>query len=134
MSQEKVDRYKEEKRNREKILKKEKRQALLIKIGGAVVGIALVGWIGFSVYYQATNTTNASGKTYSVDTAALDNYMNNMSAAEAETEEGSPAETEAVTEGGTEAAAESSSETEAATEAPTEAVTEAPTEGGTAAE
>ncbi|MEE0419274.1 MAG: hypothetical protein UDG86_04405 [Lachnospiraceae bacterium] len=132
MSQEKVDRYKEEKRNREKILKKEKRQTLLMKIGGAVVGIALVGWIGFSVYHQAANTANASGKTYSVDTAALDNYMNNMSAAESE--DGSTAETEAVTEGGTEAATESSSETEAATEAPTEAVTEAATEGGTAAE
>ena len=126
MSQAKVDRYKEEKRNREKILKKEKRQLLLMKIGGAVVGVVLVGWIGFSVYHQTTNTANASGKTYSVDTAALDNYMSNMSASEAETEESSSAETEAVTESGTEAATESSAQTEA--------VTEAPTEGSTAAE
>ena len=33
MSQEKVDRYKEEKRNREKIMKKQKREWMAVKAG-----------------------------------------------------------------------------------------------------
>ena len=86
MSQEKVDRYKEQKRNRDKILKKEKRQARILKIGGIVVALVLVGWIGFSTYLRATDRSNATGKTYSVDTASLDEYLNNMSVEEAETE------------------------------------------------
>ena len=49
MSQAKVDRYKEEKRNRAKIMAKEKREWMLMKIGGAVLALAIVGWAGGSV-------------------------------------------------------------------------------------
>ena len=45
MSQEKVDRYKKEKANREKIQKKEKRTLFLEKLAITVVGIAMVAWI-----------------------------------------------------------------------------------------
>ena len=42
MSQAKVDRYKQEKKNRDKIIKKEKRQLAAMKAGVSVVAIALV--------------------------------------------------------------------------------------------
>ena len=50
MSQEKIDRYKEEKANRKKNLAKQKRNAILGKIGGVLILILLVAWIGWSGY------------------------------------------------------------------------------------
>ncbi|MCC8046770.1 MAG: hypothetical protein LIP12_15015 [Clostridiales bacterium] len=85
MSQEKVDRYKEEKKNRAKIIKKEKRQWMLTKIGMGVVAVLVVAWVGFSVYnYTGTSddTTTVDLPTYTVDTAALDDYLNTLEAAE----------------------------------------------------
>ncbi len=94
MSQAKVDRYKEEKRNREKLMKKEKRQTALIKLGGVLVAIVLIGWVGYSVYGSFIKG-NIPAKTYSVDAASLDDFMNNLPE---ETEAGTEAETEAVSE------------------------------------
>ncbi len=106
MSQAKVDRYKEEKRNREKIMKKQKREWLMVKIGCSVVGIVLAVWIGYSVYYTITSSDGAgtaAGETYQINTAALDDFMMTLSA-DRETEEDTEAveETEAETEGATE--------------------------------
>ena len=78
MSQEKVDRYKEEKKNRQKIMKKENRHERAIKACGILVALVLVGWIGYSGYSQFTKGKAAEGKNYSVDTAALDDFMNNL--------------------------------------------------------
>lgn len=50
MSQEKIDRYKEEKANRKKNLSKKKRNAVIGKVAGVIVGLAIVVWIGFSGY------------------------------------------------------------------------------------
>lgn len=50
MSQEKVDKYKQEKANRKKTMAKEKRKKRLYVLCGAVIGIAFAVWIGFSVY------------------------------------------------------------------------------------
>ena len=50
MSQEKVDRYKQEKANRKKNMKKEKAQNTLRKCVVVVVGVVLIGWIGCHVY------------------------------------------------------------------------------------
>lgn len=50
MSQEKVDRYKKEKANRKQTIKKEKIRNLIRKCAVGVVGLALVGWIGYSAY------------------------------------------------------------------------------------
>lgn len=49
MSQAKVDRYKEEKKNRKKTMAKEKRLHLLAVVCGWLVVIALAGWAGVSV-------------------------------------------------------------------------------------
>ena len=79
MSQEKVDRYKEEKRNREKIMKKEKRDGLAVKLGMSVVALALVAWIGASVYYALNAPDpNAELPTYTVNTSSLDDFVQNL--------------------------------------------------------
>ncbi len=50
MSQEKVDRYKEEKANRKQNMKKEKAANAVRKCIVTVCGLLLVGWIGYSAY------------------------------------------------------------------------------------
>ena len=84
MSQAKVDRYKEEKKNRQKMIKKEKRHMRALKACGLVVAIALIGWVVYSGYSTFTKSSTAEGKTYSVDTASLDDFMNNLPGEDAE--------------------------------------------------
>ncbi len=50
MSQAKVDRYKEEKANRKKTMKREKVGNGIRKFLVGVVGLLLIGWIGYSAY------------------------------------------------------------------------------------
>ena len=50
MSQEKVDRYKQEKANRKKIMHKQRMMGVLRKCGLSLAGLALVAWLGFSAY------------------------------------------------------------------------------------
>lgn len=83
MSQAKVDKYKAEKANRKEIMAKEKRQKMLIKIVGSVIGIALVAWIGVSAGVAVYNSRPVD-KIY-VTTADLDDYLNELY--EEETEE-----------------------------------------------
>ena len=113
MSQAKVERYKEEKKKRDKLQKEEKRELLLWKIAGIIVLAALIGWIGFSVYQNVQKNVS---HTYEMKTDALDNYMNDLNA---ETETSSEASTETTEETAEETAAETSaksSATEAASE------------------
>ena len=82
MSQAKVDRYKEEKRNREKILKKQKLEWLLTKVALAVFAILIVGWAGISVYRNVTATPDDGAvqvETYTVNTSAIDDYLDSLS-------------------------------------------------------
>ena len=55
MSQEKVERYKEEKANRKEIMKKEKRAKVLRNTLSGVVLAVVLGWVGYSgvAYYIA---------------------------------------------------------------------------------
>lgn len=80
MSQAKVDRYKEEKKNRAKIIKKEKRQLFAMKLGGSVVAIALVAWFGVSFYsfFQTEDTTVTEKQTYTINTSALDDFLTDL--------------------------------------------------------
>ena len=81
MSQAKVDRYKEEKKNRKKIMAKEKRQWMFTQAALGLVGIAIVAWIGISAY-QAFTTPPADApvevKNYTVDNSALDEYLDSL--------------------------------------------------------
>ena len=48
MSQEKVDRYKQEKANRKQIMHRQKMMGLVRKCVLTLAGLALIGWLGFS--------------------------------------------------------------------------------------
>ena len=85
MSQAKVDRYKQEKKNRDKIIKK-KRQLAAMKAGVSVVAIALVAWVGVSVYHglQSEDTTTAEKPSYTVNTSSLDEFITGLNTDDAE--------------------------------------------------
>ena len=76
MSQAKVDRYKEEKRNRKKEVQKTKRQRRLAKIIVPVVAIAIVAWIAYSgvSFYQAQKPVTE----FSVDLSAINDYLGRL--------------------------------------------------------
>lgn len=76
MSQEKVNRYKQEKANRKEIMKKEKRMRIVRQTTAAVVFAALVAWVGFSGYqsYTASHTDENTV----VDYTAVMDYINGL--------------------------------------------------------
>ena len=82
MSQAKVDRYKEEKRNVKKIMAKERRNWMITKIILIIIASAVIGWIGVSLYQAITapSTTNTSVQsvTYTIDSSALENYLDSL--------------------------------------------------------
>lgn len=77
MSQEKVDRYKQEKANRKQIMRKQKAMGIVRKSILAVVAIALVGWLGYSAFdiYESGKERVVAEVNYD----AVTNYLNNMS-------------------------------------------------------
>ena len=56
MSQEKVDRYKQEKANRKKIMAQEKRKHMAAVACSWIAVIAILGWAGFSAYRAYENS------------------------------------------------------------------------------
>lgn len=79
MSQKKVDAYKAEKANREKIMKREKLILNLEKLAALVVYIVAVCWIGYSVYGKVTEGQETVQTETVMDTSALDSYLNGLS-------------------------------------------------------
>lgn len=75
MSQEKVNQYKEAKKNRKETVKKEKQKALLTKLAVAVVGLAILVWLGYSA---AVSIQNAQGPAVTVDTSAVTEYLDTV--------------------------------------------------------
>ena len=76
MSQEKVDRYKEQKKNRKAILAK--KNAFLTKCGCGLVVVLLAAWLGYSAvdsYYAKANS-----ETVYADVTALDEYTSTVAA------------------------------------------------------
>lgn len=76
MSQQKVDRYKYEKANRKQLMRKRRIKVMIEKAAISVVALALVGWLGFSVYN--TYTENQERETVAVNYDAVTNYMNGL--------------------------------------------------------
>ncbi len=76
MSQEKVNRYKEEKANRKQTMAKQKREKAIRKVTGIVIAVVLVGWIGFSAVdtYQNSRPRDV----VEVDYAAVDEYLQTL--------------------------------------------------------
>ncbi|MCI6420572.1 MAG: hypothetical protein PUH04_09040 [Firmicutes bacterium] len=85
MSQEKVDKYKKEKRNREKLQKREDRIMLGEKLGIAAVCILLAGWIGYSAYQLLTQPDeNAQAVTTEMNVTSITDYLSSLNEAETE--------------------------------------------------
>ncbi|MDO4308227.1 MAG: hypothetical protein Q4C77_15520 [Eubacteriales bacterium] len=84
MSQKKVDAYKEQKANRQKIIKREKMILRLEKIAALVVCIVAVCWIGYSVQDKVTGKDSEEQIVTEMDTSALDDYLAGLSAEDAE--------------------------------------------------
>ena len=82
MSQAKVDRYKAEKANRKKTMKKEKAMRTLYTIFGSLICLVIVGWIGYSAYgyFRAEDTKTASPTEVNVD--ALTDYLSGLQTAD----------------------------------------------------
>ena len=78
MSQQKVDKYKEYKANKSKIIKKEKRRVRVEIIAIAAVFVGLVGWFAFSFYGRVEATSPP--KEYQIDSGAVDKYLNDLHA------------------------------------------------------
>lgn len=77
MSQEKVARYKEQKANRRKIMKKAKIKNVCLKIAGTVVGLALVIFVAGSAYVKYD--ANKTRPSVEVDYCAFDDYIQSLS-------------------------------------------------------
>ncbi len=80
MSQAKVDKYKEAKKNRKKIMAKEKRQRVAAYIAGCVVAVVIVGWAGYSGYRVYEN--NKPVETIYANLDAISDYMTSLNAEE----------------------------------------------------
>ena len=92
MSQEKVDRYKQEKVNRKQIMRKQKLMNNMRKGVLVVVALALIGWLGYSAYdiYVNYNLAVQAGITVSrideertvseVNYDAVSDYLNGLNA------------------------------------------------------
>lgn len=80
MSQEKVDRYKMEKANRKKTIKKEKIKKGILSVVGTVVCVVVVGWIGYSGYGYFQNQKAENPTQTEVDMSAISDYMSSLSA------------------------------------------------------
>ncbi|MCI8583853.1 MAG: hypothetical protein HFH13_12090 [Dorea sp.] len=76
MSQEKVDRYKQEKANRKQNMKKEKAKQAIRRCVVGVLGLALIGWLGYSAYnvYDSSRPK----QTAQVDYTAITEYQSSL--------------------------------------------------------
>ena len=75
MSQEKVNKYKEEKANRKEIMAKEKKQKNTMKLVAGIVALVLVCWLGYSVFDMATRPDTSNVE---IDSTALDEYLGTL--------------------------------------------------------
>lgn len=77
MSQEKVDRYKKEKANREKIMRRERWITRLEVTAFVVVLAALIGWFSVAVYQNsvAEKKANRTTETTTMNVTDIQNYL-----------------------------------------------------------
>ena len=75
MSQEKVNQYKENKKNRKEIAKKEQKKAKVTKIVAGAVAAVIVLWLAYSA---VITIKNAEGPAVTVDTTAVTEYVNDL--------------------------------------------------------
>lgn len=76
MSQEKVDRYKQEKATRKETMKKQRRMHTIRCAVMGVIAVALAGWLVYSAYglYEQKQPRSVA----EVDYSAVNDYLENM--------------------------------------------------------
>ncbi|MBR2187929.1 MAG: hypothetical protein IJ860_00750 [Eubacterium sp.] len=79
MSQKKVDRYKEEKANRQQIMRREKRRFRVEIVVLAAVLAALIGWFSAGVARQVKSNAAKNVVSTEISTAALEGYLSDLS-------------------------------------------------------
>ena len=77
MSQAKVDQYKKDKANRQKIIKKQKMMHRVEMVAITLVCVLVVGWIGYSVYDKVSS--NQEKETVVFDAGAIQDYLSGLS-------------------------------------------------------
>lgn len=87
MSQEKVDRYKQEKANRKQNMKKEKLKQAFRRVVVSVLVLALFGWLGYSGYnlYDSSRPKDSVQVNY----MAITDYQSSLTELAAEMEQAS---------------------------------------------
>ncbi len=98
MSQKKVDAYKEQKKNRKQIIAKEKRIKVVKRILYSVIGVAVVLYLGWSVY-RAINP--AEQETYTPSAEEYQSLLNEIYASTTTAGETTTAAGETTAEGET---------------------------------
>lgn len=81
MSQQKVDQKKLDKKNRRSMLRKKKAEEIASIAIVSIIGLAIVAWVGFSVYTKVQKSAEAN-QTYEyneIDTSALQDYLSTLS-------------------------------------------------------
>ncbi|SHJ44101.1 hypothetical protein [Pseudobutyrivibrio xylanivorans] len=80
MSQQKVDQKKLDKKNRRSTLRKKKIEEVLSLALVSVIAIAIVAWVGYSIYskVQTAAAENATYEYYDIDTAAIQDYLSTL--------------------------------------------------------
>ena len=129
MSKQKVERYKEYKKNKKKILRAEKRKNAAAKATAWLLGIAVLAVIVYFVGSAALSAYKdyiASRPDYSTSSLSIGDYAGIRAE---ETTEAATETTEEATEAATTEATEVTEATEEVTEAPTQATEEATEEG-----
>ena len=76
MSQEKVDRYKQEKANRKKNMKKQRIMNIVRKCVLSLAALALVGWLGYSAY--VSHESKQEREVAEVNYDAVNNYLSGL--------------------------------------------------------
>lgn len=81
MSQEKVDQYKKEKKNRKANIKKAKRRKLMWKIFGPILALLVIALIGAGIYFipQWTNNKAQEAQSDEIDYEQLMELLNQSS-------------------------------------------------------
>lgn len=90
MSQEKVDRYKKEKANRQKIMRREKWMRRLEYTATVLVLGGLIVWFSMAVYsnVKAKQESERVATTTTINVTELQNYLSEISASVEETQTG----------------------------------------------
>ncbi|MFV0527154.1 MAG: DUF3824 domain-containing protein [Lachnospiraceae bacterium] len=75
----KMDKYQKRRDSKAREKEREKRILRVEKIVAGVIGLAIVAWIGFSIYGKVEQAQLAEVKSIVMDTTAVDEYLQTVS-------------------------------------------------------